>query len=282
MAKLLAAVGAFALGSRHVLAVKPADAKTLRGSTVLASNVTAGEVVQAVASQGSSNATGSTKTQPCQCVPQDAAWVQGPQRAVPKCVFIDLGAADGNTFQKFMTNGYGPLQNCPSGDWEAWLVEANPRFQAQLDALQAQYPGKVHSLANHAAYDCEAQTTFYLDLQNHAQNYWGSSMSDKHPDVQKSGLTRVTVPTININRLIMENTIPGDYVILKHDIEGSEWDTIPCLSQSPARLKTDRILLEIHPMDWQLGSTTQAEFDAATAALKAGGTDIPPYFSHTL
>jgi len=277
MARLLAA-GAVALAAQQSSAV------LLRGPSSLAtSNASSAEGVHTfVAAKSTANATRHT-AQPCQCVAHDPSWVAGPQRAVNKCVFIDLGAADGNTFNSFLTGGYGPLQNCPNGgDWEAWLVEANPRFEQQLNALQAQYPGKVHSLANHAAYDCEASTTFYLDLQNHAQNYWGSSMSDKHPDAQKSGLTPVTVPTININRLIWENTLPGDYVILKHDIEGSEWDTIPCLAKSQAKTKTDRIMLEVHPIDWQLGATTQAEFDAAQATLKAGGTDIPPYFSKTL
>ena len=40
-------------------------------------------------------------------------------------MFIDLGAADGNTFDSFLSNGYGPVKNCPhGGDWQAILVEA--------------------------------------------------------------------------------------------------------------------------------------------------------------
>jgi len=181
-----------------------------------------------------------------------------------------------------MANGYGPVANCPSGDYEAWLVEANPRFQADLQAIEQQAAGKVHSLHTTAAYDCEAMTSFYLDTTSVANNYWGSSMSDTHPDTQKSGLQKVTVPMVNINRLIYENTIPGDWVLLKMDIEGSEWDAVPCLAKSNAKNNVDRLLLEEHPMDWQLGSTTRVEMDQALNELRAAKVDIPQYFSETL
>eukprot|EP00929_Paragymnodinium_shiwhaense_P050886 TRINITY_DN2561_c0_g1_i1.p1 TRINITY_DN2561_c0_g1~~TRINITY_DN2561_c0_g1_i1.p1 ORF type:complete len:272 (+),score=75.97 TRINITY_DN2561_c0_g1_i1:79-894(+) len=226
------------------------------------------------------NATQPPPKQPCQCVATDPSWA-APTRTVPKCVFIDLGAADGNTYAKFEANGYGPVANCPSGDFEAFLVEANPRFNQPLKALEQSKAGKVHALSSTAAYDCEAQTSFYLDTTSVANNYWGSSMSDTHPDTQKSGLQKVTVPTINLNRLIYENTIQGDYVIVKVDIEGSEWDVVPCLAQSPALKTVDRVLLEEHPMNWQLGSTTRQQMDQSLAAIRAAGVDVPQYFSQT-
>merc|ERR1719160_2252180 len=103
------------------------------------------------------------KGMPCQCVAGMPTWLPS-RRTVPKCVFIDLGAADGNTFKDFKNGVYGPVQNCPSGgQWEATLVEANPRFEVPLKNLQVSYPGKVHAANSHAAYMCEAQTTFYLD-----------------------------------------------------------------------------------------------------------------------
>eukprot|EP00929_Paragymnodinium_shiwhaense_P050887 TRINITY_DN2561_c0_g2_i1.p2 TRINITY_DN2561_c0_g2~~TRINITY_DN2561_c0_g2_i1.p2 ORF type:complete len:323 (+),score=108.67 TRINITY_DN2561_c0_g2_i1:71-1039(+) len=245
------------------------------------SNFKAGQQGTATKAKAASAQTSSAKSkQPCQCVAQDPSWV-APTRTTPKCIFIDLGAANGNTFQKFMSNGYGPIANCPSGDYEAWLVEANPRFKPELDNLQTQYQGKVHAMASTAAYDCEAQTSFYVDTVNVQQNFWGSSMSDTHPDTKKSGLQKVTVPTVNLNRMVYENTIPGDWVLVKVDIEGSEWDVVPCLSTSPSARLVDRMLLEVHPMDWQLGTTTREGMDAALAALKAGGTDIPQYFSET-
>jgi len=196
-------------------------------------------------------------------------------------VFIDLGAANGNTLRDFVNGKYGPVANCPSGQWEATLVEANPRFNTPLKQMEAIYPGSVHAKDSTAAYMCEAQTTFYLDTTNHEHNYWGSSMSANHVDT-KSSKQKVTVPTVNILRLIYETTIPTDYVILKMDIEGAEWDVLPCLSKSNIAHLVDRLLVEVHPSDWGNAGTTQEGLEAAVAELRAKGVDVPnSYHSQT-
>mmetsp|Transcript_57287 Transcript_57287/g.123958 ORF Transcript_57287/g.123958 Transcript_57287/m.123958 type:complete len:262 (-) Transcript_57287:104-889(-) len=224
---------------------------------------------------------------PCQCDGAGAfnIW-KSCNRTVPKCVFIDLGAADGNTFRDFLNNTYGPVAGCPSGTWEAFLVEANPRFNEPLQQVASHPPGKIagmtHVESSTAAYMCEATTSFYLDTANAQTNYWGSSMSDSHPDVKKSGFTKVTVPTVNLNRILFEHTIPGDWVMVKMDIEGSEFDVLPCLAKSPAASLIDRLYMEQHDPSWGMSGTTLAEMEAAKAELKQRGVDIPPYFSQTL
>jgi len=250
------------------------------------------EASEALASSGISHRsdTSTTATQasgkPCQCVATDATWTSS-QRTAPKCVFIDLGAADGNTLIRFLENDYGVVSNCPSGgDWEALLVEANPRFKPQLEAISAEHQGKVQPLTTTAAWMCEAQTDFFLDTVNHNVNYWGSSMSSTHPDAQRSNLTKVTVNTINLMRVLHEQTIPADHVIVKMDIEGSEWDVLPCLAQSPDASLVDILFVEIHSIDWQLGqgseATTQTQLDMALAALRAANVSTPAYSSPTL
>merc|ERR1719262_331870 len=183
----------------------------------------------------------------CACETANAAWKR-PVRTTPECVFIDLGAADGNTFNHFLANGYGPVSNCPSGGkYQAFLVEANPRFDGNLGGVESAHKAFVHAYKSTAAFMCEASTSFYLDTVNHGNNYWGSSMSPNHPDAQRSGKTKVTVPTTNIIRLILENTIPGDWVMLKMDIEGAEYDILPCLANAPeAAGLIDRLYLEKH------------------------------------
>jgi len=216
-------------------------------------------------------------TPPCQCHPNDRAWTT-TTRTVPKCIFIDLGAADGNTFQTFLSDGFGPVANCPSGQWEAWLVEANPHFDAPLKALQAKYPGQVHALPSTAAYSCAGKTSFFIDTDP-THNHWGSSMSDITPDAIKSGKTKVTVPTVNVMQLINENTIPGDWVMLKVDIEGAEFDVIPCLAQYPKAGLIDRMYLEEHTwFDHGHGNGKQ-EMEAAKAQLREMHVDMPSYWT---
>mmetsp|Transcript_36436 Transcript_36436/g.68146 ORF Transcript_36436/g.68146 Transcript_36436/m.68146 type:complete len:296 (-) Transcript_36436:75-962(-) len=230
--------------------------------------------------EGSSRVKGA----PCVCEKANHRW-KPCTRTEAKCIFIDLGAADGNTFNSFLANGYGNLTTCPNGaeSWESILVEANPKFQTPLTGEAAKFPtGKVTSLYSTAAYMCEGQTSFFVDTVNTAQNFWGSSMSANTPDVQKSGKTSVTVPTLNVNRILYENTIPADRVILKMDIEGAEFDVLPCLVQSPSSNLVDSFYLEEHPVDWGNIGTTLADMEVHKATLVSRGIEIPQYFSHTL
>jgi len=221
-------------------------------------------------------------TQPaCQCVANNPAWVP-TTRTVPKCIFIDLGAADGNTLKTFLSNGYGPVANCPSGgQWEAYLVEANPQFKTALDTEATTHPGMVHAMGSTAAYVCEGTTSFYIDT-NAANNHWGSSMSKDHPDAIASGQQQVTVPTVNVVQLIAQTVIPGDWVMLKVDIEGAEYDLVPCLAQYTNVNLVDRMFLEEHTWFKTESATTPEQFQAAKQTLISKGVDIPEYFTQTM
>jgi FkbM family methyltransferase len=223
-----------------------------------------------------------TGKMPCQCVASDPSW-KPSARTVPRCVFIDLGAADGNSFNYFLKDGYGPIGNCPNADWSAVLVEANPRFNTDLGNVGAQHQGKVNVMSSTAAYMCEAKTSFFLDTVNTEKNFWGSSMSSSHPDVQRSGAKqKVTVPTMNLNRILVEQTIPGDWVMVKMDIEGSEYDVLPCTAKAGAAHLIDRLYLEQHSPSWGMAGTTPAQMELAKNTLRQKGVDIPNYFSQTL
>lgn len=253
-----------------------AEATTLRGPTIVkAASVEPPRALAAV------NSTTKAKA-PCTCVASSPTW-KPCARTEPRCVFIDLGAANGNTFEFFMKDGYGPVGNCPSGGkWSAVLVEANPRFDKDLGLVGKAHPGEVNVLSSTAAYMCEAKTSFYLDTVNTAKNFWGSSMSDSHPDVQNSGKQKVTVPTANLVRLLREQTIPSDYVMVKMDIEGSEYDVLPCLADSDSASLVDRLYLEQHSPSWGMLGTTLPQMEAVKQKLRSKGVDIPDYFSQTL
>lgn len=266
----MAVAAAALLVATDAIAPKESNSAQLRGA---GANATGPHVLAAVGHEKA--------PMPCTCVASDPSW-KPCARTVPRCVFIDLGAANGNTFNYFMQNGYGEVAKCPSAQWSAVLVEANPRFNTQLQAVGGQHPGQVNVMSSTAAYMCEAKTSFFLDTVNTNNNFWGSSMSSSHPDVQKSGQQKVTVPTMNLNRILHEQTIPGDWVMVKMDIEGSEWDVLPCTAKSPSASLIDRLYLEQHDASWGMGGTTPAQMEVAKAELRSKGVDIPNYFSHTL
>lgn len=210
----------------------------------------------------------------CGCDANSPSWHK-TSRTQPKCVFIDLGAADGNTFDNFLADGYGPVSNCPhGGDWEAILVEANPVFSKKLKSLEANLGGKVRSLASTAAYSCETTTTFSIDADP-THNFWASSLDEK------VGQQEVTVPTINVNKLIAENVRPDDWVILKVDIEGAEYEVMPCLAEFKDAELIDEIFLEEH---WWFPDRTReqnATMVLAKDKLKSRKIRIPAYFSNS-
>jgi len=256
-------------------------------------------------SRKSSSSSSSSSSRPCNCAAFDDAW-QAPSRKLPKCIFLDLGAADGNTYHSFLQDKFGPVANCGTtenpGDFEAFLVEANPVFDAPLQQLSDTGNGQVHAMKSTAAYMCDASTTFWLDNDvNH--NYWGSSMDGKtHNWPEEASDTsngvrmpqvgqvraaaqdghKVTVPTVNLMKVIYENTIPGDWLIVKMDIEGAEWDIVPCLANSPVATLIDQLYVEEHPIHWQLGNTTREEMDLARQTLTEWGIQMPQYWSPTL
>jgi FkbM family methyltransferase len=186
-----------------------------------------------------------------------------------------LGAADGNSFQQFLANAYGPVANCPSGQWEALLVEANPQFTPKLNTIAATYPGAVHAYSSTAAYMCPGTTSFSID-PDVAHNHWGSSMKANH------GSQTVTVPMVNVMQLISENVATGDWVILKVDIEGAEYDVIPCLAQFSKATNVDIIFLEEHGWLQKNSAYTPAQYTASKLALKNAGITMPDYHSGTL
>lgn len=218
-------------------------------------------------------------TPPCQCEANNQAWTRS-NRATPKCILIDLGAADGNTFRHFLNNGYGEVNGCPSGQWEAYLVEANPRFDQDLRALEVQYPGRVHALPSTAAFTCKGQASFLIDADAE-HNQWGSSMSR----ASNTGLAvqkKVTVPTINVCQLLFENVLTEDWVMLKVDIEGAEYDLVPCLSNFANVGLVDRMYLEEHWWFKVDSPTTPEQMAAAKAKLQSMHVDIPVYYSPSL
>merc|ERR1712232_1169940 len=87
------------------------------------------------------------------------------------------------------------------------------------------------------------------------------------------------IPTVNLIQLLYENTAPEDFVVVEMDIEGAEWDILPCLAASPAAGLIDELLVEVHPSTWSLTSPSDEEFDDAIAQLRKVGVRIPAYFT---
>jgi len=85
----------------------------------------------------------------------------------------------------------------------------------------------------------------------------------------------VNVNTLNVNRILYENTIPSDWVMVKMDIEGTEWEVLPCLATSPAASLIDRLYLAVHAKPPGAEDISPFALAASVASLRQKGVDIP-------
>eukprot|EP00439_Symbiodinium_sp_Y106_P056560 s3796_g7.t3 len=163
---------------------------------------------------------------PCQCQ-ADTSAIARPSRTKPKCIFIDLGAADGNSYNAFLRGEYGQIKDCPNQD-----------------------------------------------------------RSTRHTWQSISNANDVQVHLINVISLIKSKTIPGDKVLLKVDIEGAEFDLIPCLARSDVLSHDMTAFVEEHyflgGVKRCLTGVTDREYNDAKQVMMSKGVKMPKYSSITL
>lgn len=180
--------------------------------------------------------------------------------------------------QAWAEGKFGPVANCPRGKWEAILVEANPILTETLNGVAQKYAGKVQVNASRAAYMCEAKTAFYINTNEQLLKKSSSvSAGFQEASVLGTELSKVEVDTVNVNRLLTEHTIPGDWVMMKMDVEGAEFDIIPCMAESPAGSLVDRLYVEQHDPGWGLEGATPSAMQTALTGLRTRGVDIPAF-----
>jgi len=129
------------------------------------------------------------------------------------------------------------------GECEAYLIEMNDAWSDELGELveetTKQRPGtQVTALVPKAVFMCEGTASFEIDVET--TESIATSMGNA------LGKKKVSVPTLNLLRLLYENTTPEDFVILDMDIEGAEFDILPCLAKSPGAGLIDEIDMELH------------------------------------
>jgi len=182
-------------------------------------------------------------------------------------VFFDLGANRGDSTMQFVglekTSGIGgnlseQLYQIPKrvpGPWDIRMYEAHPRFDQQLIETKravelldsAIYGGPFHVYNfNTTAIGWEEGTIdFYLDVRSDVK--WGSSLYKDHPDVNISNPAyTIKVPIHDLVREIMNNYRVQDYVVVKMDIEGIEYDLLMELLLRGAFPFIDELYVEFH------------------------------------
>ncbi|ATY63111.1 family methyltransferase [Cordyceps militaris] len=207
----------------------------------------------------------------------------------PRYIFVDLGANSADSLETFLETPAAKFKyDFPSPPWathdeaEIFLFEANPVFNDALVHARQKYAalGKPITIYPSTVVDTtDGLRTFYLDEVNADHAYWGSSTYKNHPDAVASGGRGTDLSAVNIARWLLMNTLPHDFVVVKMDIEGAEYDIVPHLVSMRAWTVLDVLLVEWH--DHLPTDEARQAAKNAIEKLQAQGVSCPHYDSST-
>lgn len=124
-------------------------------------------------------------------------------------IFLDLGANDGCSVDLF-------LESFPnSKDYEIHSFECNP---SMLEVYKSKFPD--FRIYDYAASTFYGEATFYIGELTLSSTL----RKDKTTYISNN---KIKVNCIDISDFIINNFNKDDYIVLKMDIEGSEYDILP-------------------------------------------------------
>lgn len=141
-------------------------------------------------------------------------------------VFIDGGANNGSSINLFRE------KLDPKGEFEIFSFEPNPKFAKNLSK-------KGVNFSNKALWIYDGETNFFIkgDL--------GSTLFKDKTTGGKITKT-LTVKCIDLSKFIQDNFTSDDYIILKLDVEGAEFDILDRLIEDKTINWIDELYGEFH------------------------------------
>ena len=167
---------------------------------------------------------------------------------------------------------------------DIYLFEANPVFNQALIDSKEKYRAQginVNIFPTTVVDVIDGTRTFYLDTVTEGHDFWGSSTHQGAPDVQNSHSKGTELTAINISRWLLMNTLPHDFVVVKMDIEGAEYEVLPHMVEMSAWKVVDHLFVEYHGFVLKADEKAAAEekAKAAQTELEAKGVKMPSYDS---
>ncbi|KAG0259528.1 hypothetical protein BG011_002576 [Mortierella polycephala] len=212
----------------------------------------------------------------------------------PRYIFVDLGANRADSLEAFLQHQGAKFSHTfPRPEWasyddaEIFLFEANPVFNTHLVEAKERYAKqgiKVNIFPSTVVDVTDGIRTFFLDTVNDGHDFWGSSIYATHPDAVSSGSKGTNLTSINISTWLLRNTLPHDFVVVKMDIEGAEYEIVPHMAEMRTWVVMDHLLIEWHDATVTGGTPEEIDFrrkraEAAVTKLKAEGVNLPAYDS---
>ncbi|KAF8929964.1 hypothetical protein EDD21DRAFT_382568 [Dissophora ornata] len=183
--------------------------------------------------------------------------------AKPRFIFVDLGAKGADTLDVFMQRPGAKFKfDFPRPEWatyeqaEAFLFEANPVFNSHLVAAKERYDDqgiKVNIFPSTVVNVADG-------ICNFSPNTINAENDASHPDAISSKSTGTDLTCINISTWLLRNTLPRDFVVVKMDIAGAEYEVIPHMAEMGAWTVVDNLLVKWHGADVRGGTPEEISY----------------------
>ena len=161
-------------------------------------------------------------------------------------IFIDCGAYNGNSVRKFIS---------AFNNFEIFSFEPNPIFVKQHDQL----PNKLFPVA---IWIKDGAISFYID----EKDFDGSSVYKHKLNIE--GKTKLDVPCIDFSKWVRSEFRKEDFIILKMDIEGAEYQVLEKMIIDGTIAYIDELLIEFH---WDKIGMKQEVHDRLVHQIKSLG-----------
>lgn len=172
------------------------------------------------------------------------------------CYFVDCGGNNGCSVRKFR-NEYDPL-----GLFRIYTFEPNPQYESMYENISK------HQLVKAAVDSQEGERLFYVDVENgHGSTFFKNKLTREEGGYGVLNREQpLRVRTVNLSNWLKEHATSRDYVVLKLDVEGAEYDILESLVKTGAIKLIDRLFVEWH---WQKISIPKERHDRVIESLNS-------------
>jgi len=150
--------------------------------------------------------------------------------------------------------------------------EAHPRFASFYENIEN------HMLHSQAVWTREGEIDFYLQEDDPVHNKdelgMGHSLFKEKRNIDSNKMMRV--PSIDFSKWILDSFRKDDFIILKMDIEGAEYDVLNKMIQDGSMSYIDALYVEFHH-DKYPEIVSKTEYDKICSQIKVPTFEINPY-----
>jgi FkbM family methyltransferase len=194
-------------------------------------------------------------------------------------VYIDIGANNGDSFVDCKKFGIPGM--CEDGTWDIAAVEANPEyndilFEKRKSMLDKKLVNSIR-LYNATAMDTSGRDSVDFAIDRTSTGFGSSLSADslnfRNKIESKQSQDIIKLPTTTMRTIFEDASIKDrDFVVVKIDVEGFEYDLLPYLIIHGLLHRIDVLAVEYHDNNiWfynGLSAEKVAEFHEQTKCLK--------------